>query len=126
MTDPAPAIVYLKQAPLRPYEIDRLGIGFFRDRGFAVTVLDVASICFPQIDHRAEREANYPGFTGLDLRTLLTQDDLRRERQTLAGAEFIVALVGSGGINTDNLPIFRALRRAGRRGSSSPPMPTRR
>jgi hypothetical protein len=107
------SIVYLKQSPFRPYETERFGLDFFGGRGFEITALDVADICFPQLGHDDERR-HYSSFDRFQIRTVRDPKSLQAEHSTLSRAAAIVVLAGSGGIDRHNLPVFRAVAAAKR------------
>ena len=104
-------IVYIKQLPLQTHEVERFGMDFFALKGFEVDVLDVGELVLPQMEHERSHYEQMGAFRPTVLRT---RRDLADRHGLLGDADLIVMLAGAGGVNRRNLPVFRAVNKAGR------------
>lgn len=104
-------VVYLIESALTERDLKRWGINAILARGHRVTVIECAGLSFP---HLAQDRSVYGLFAGFDLRQVATTRDSKKLDALLAASDIILCYCGSGGINWNNLPIFRALARARR------------
>lgn len=104
-------IVYVLESVVNDREIRRLGMDVVLERGWDLTVLDVADITYPTIPRNRD---HYDQITGFALRQISNRQDLKREEATLAGADVIINLMMTDAVTRLRLPILRAISRANR------------
>ena len=75
------SVVYFTQNSLSNRDIERFGIAYYAERGFDVTVFDIADIIQPHLSferNHYEHQRNFNLITISSLRELLAQTDVLR------------------------------------------------
>lgn len=110
-TDPNGRVAYLLQNPLNARDYERYGISTLLAEGIGVTVLDVSAVVLPQIQFP-------PSPAGALQRIKITRispaDEIETIISVLAAADIIFNMAESGFVARSNLPLLRAIARAGK------------
>lgn len=103
-------IVFVTQRPFGKRERTRYGVDTFLSNGIRISILDVADIVFPGLEHDRN---HYEKSHYSDVRIVKTRNDLAASEKLLANASIIFCLTGTGYPTATNYSVLRAISRSG-------------
>lgn len=110
-SDSGGRVAYLLQNPLNARDYERFGIPILLAEGVAVTVVDVSAVVHPHIEFSARPDNGFPDVESI---RVSSAGEIELIVPKLAAADVIFNLAEGGFVTGGNLPVFRAIARAGK------------
>jgi hypothetical protein len=108
--DDSSHIVFVTQRPFGERELSRYGVDTFLSRGIRISILDVADIVVPGLEHDRKhyKNSNYS-----NVHVARNKIDLAASKKLLADASIIFCLTGTGYPTATNYSVLQAISRSG-------------